>query len=48
MKTLKNKKDKCVMCGVKTEYDIWTHIDLRFSYVEGCGQMCKPCYVRIY
>ena len=42
------KKDRCVMCSKKTEYDIHTHTDLRFGYVDGAGQMCKPCYTRIY
>ena len=42
------KKDKCVMCGSKTEYDIHTHIDIREHYVEGAGQMCRGCYLRIY
>ena len=44
----KDKKDKCVMCGVKTEYDMTTHIDNRKHYIEGAGQMCGPCHQRIY
>ena len=42
------KKDRCVMCSKKTEYDIHTHIDLREHYIEGAGQMCNPCHQRIY
>lgn len=38
------KKDTCVMCGVETPYDYETHIDLRYGYVEGAGQLCKDCY----
>jgi hypothetical protein len=40
--------DKCVMCGEKTPYTKHTHIDLREHYVEGAGQMCRGCYLRIY
>ena len=42
------KKDKCVMCGAKTEYDTNTHIDNRKHYIEGAGQMCRGCHTRIY
>ena len=41
-------KDKCVMCGIKTEYDKSVHIHNRKHYVEGAGQMCSPCHQRIY
>jgi len=44
----KSVKDKCVMCGAKTEYDVDTHIDVRKCYIEGAGQMCQPCHQRIY
>jgi len=37
-------KDKCVMCGVETQYDINTHVDLRYHYVDGMGQLCKKCH----
>ena len=42
------KKDRCVMCAKKTEYDLDTHIDKRQHYIEGAGQMCMPCHQRIY
>ncbi len=45
---IKSKKDKCVMCGTKTEYDTTTHIHNRKHYIEGAGQMCGPCHQRIY
>ena len=38
------KKDKCVMCGEKTPYDNYTHVDLREHYVEGAGQLCSECW----
>ena len=39
-------KDKCVMCGCETEYEFSTHIDLRYGYVEGAGQLCTNCYTQ--
>tara|TARA_R100000458_G_C8251227_1_gene228127 strand:- start:429 stop:683 length:255 start_codon:yes stop_codon:yes gene_type:complete len=42
----KNKimKDKCVICNTDTQYDEFDHIDVRYFYVEGCGQLCPKCY----
>lgn len=37
-------KDTCVICNVETPYERDTHIDYRYGYVEGCGQLCKECY----
>jgi len=39
-------KDTCIMCGVETAYEFETHIDFRYGYVEGAGQLCKSCYDR--
>ena len=39
-------KDKCVLCGAETPYDVTTHIDYRHGYIEGAGQLCKECYDR--
>jgi hypothetical protein len=36
-------KDRCVVCGVDSPYDESVHVDLRFDYVEGVGQLCKSC-----
>ena len=36
-------KDTCVICGVETPYEFETHIDLRYGYVEGLGQLCEKC-----
>lgn len=36
-------KDTCVLCGEETEYDETVHIDFRVYYIEGCGQLCRPC-----
>jgi len=32
------------MCGAQTQYNISDHIDLRYGYIEGMGQLCSPCY----
>ena len=40
----KSLKEKCVMCGNETQYNISDHIDLRYGYVEGMGQLCSSCY----
>lgn len=37
-------KEKCVICGCQTQYDFDLHIDLRYGYVEGVGQLCSSCY----
>ena len=41
-------KDRCVLCGVETEFENNTPIDQRDgTYVEGTGQLCRPCDTRI-
>jgi hypothetical protein len=37
-------KDKCVMCGEETLFDSTDHIDMRYGYVEGAGQLCVSCF----
>ena len=37
-------KDKCVMCGIDSTYDVSTDIDMRTSYIIGMGQLCNKCY----
>lgn len=37
-------KEKCVMCGKETQYNISDNINLRYGYIEGMGQLCSPCY----
>ena len=44
IKTNNMAKDTCIMCGDETPYDYEIHIDLRYGYVEGAGQLCKECY----
>lgn len=37
-------KEECIICGVKTEYDIQESIHNRYFYIEGAGQACENCY----
>lgn len=37
-------KEKCVLCGAETPYEESLHIDYRYGYVEGAGQLCQSCY----
>jgi len=41
------KKDKCVICGKESKYPKKDHIDNRYGYVEGCGQVCYECFKKI-
>lgn len=33
-------KDRCVLCGRETPYDVETPIDMRIGYEPGSGQIC--------
>jgi len=37
--------ETCVMCGEETTTLKTTHIDFRYGYVEGAGQLCRECYL---
>lgn len=37
-------KDCCIQCGNETIYDLTDHIDMRYGYIEGMGQLCIHCY----
>ena len=39
----KNKAEKCVVCGARTNYSKRDPIDYRYGYVEGVGQYCFKC-----
>ena len=43
-----SEKDKCVLCGCDSPYEKNEHIDYRFCYVEGAGQLCKECWNKCY
>lgn len=38
----------CVCCGKDTGVSKYSHTDIRDFYVEGAGQLCQKCFVRIY
>jgi NMD protein affecting ribosome stability and mRNA decay len=48
MKNCEIKTEKCVNCGAETNVPIDLHIDLRENYVEGVGQLCPKCYLKVY
>jgi len=37
--------ETCIMCSKETTILKSTHIDFRYGYVEGAGQMCRECYM---
>lgn len=37
-------KEHCVICNKQTSYNFSDHIDMRYGYVEGVGQLCMSCY----
>lgn len=37
-------KDRCVICNKETSYEFETHINQRYGYIEGVGQLCRSCY----
>ena len=37
--------ETCIMCGEETTTLKTTHVDFRYGYVEGAGQMCRECYL---
>jgi hypothetical protein len=39
------KNDLCIMCGKDTGVPFETHVDFRWGYVEGSGQLCPSCYL---
>ena len=44
----KVEMDLCVNCGEETKYPKNMHIDYRYNYVEGAGQLCDNCAIEIY
>ncbi len=43
-----NKRDTCISCNKETQYDEFDHIDSRYFYIEGAGQLCANCWNEIY
>ena len=44
----KKEKDSCVSCGTITQHNKLDHVDMRKYYIEGAGQMCYDCFMRVY
>lgn len=42
------RTEKCIQCEKDTGVPINQHVDLRETYVEGAGQLCKDCYDKTY
>ena len=40
--------DRCVLCGRATDVSAALPIDRRDHYVEGCGQLCRSCWKKLY
>lgn len=43
-----SKTEYCVVCRKDTSIPVDMHVDLRYHYVEGAGQLCKKCYEEVY
>ena len=35
--------DECIVCGVETNEPKDKHVDFRFNYIDGAGQLCNKC-----
>lgn len=35
--------DSCISCGELTKYKKIDHVDNRYGYVDGAGQLCSKC-----
>ena len=35
--------DVCITCGKVTSFKKTDHIDFRYGYIEGAGQLCFTC-----
>ena len=38
-----SEMDECIVCGVETNEPKDKHIDYRYNYGEGAGQLCSKC-----
>lgn len=42
-KESKREMEECICCGVETNEPKDKHIDFRYNYIEGAGQLCSKC-----
>lgn len=47
-KSFREEFEKCIICKKETDIRVDEHIFNRNNYVEGCGQCCVACYLKIY
>jgi hypothetical protein len=40
--------ERCVLCGKRINVRRDTYVDFRAYYVEGCGQLCRECFIFLY
>ena len=40
--------EKCALCKKQTDVPKDMPIDKRKNYVEGAGQLCPACYLKLY
>ena len=43
-----NNTDNCIHCNKDTGVPSCANVDFRKNYVDGAGQLCDECFVRIY
>jgi hypothetical protein len=48
--SVENEKEfeHCVLCKKKLNIRRDTHMAFRAYYVEGCGQLCRECFISLY
>ena len=44
----KGPYERCVLCGRETDVPTDLPIDRRDHYIEGCGQLCRNCWKKLY
>ena len=40
--------EECIICHRKTTVEKDTDISLREHYIEGTGQLCRDCYLKLF
>ena len=38
-----DEMEECIVCGIETNEPKDKHIDFRYNYIEGAGQLCSKC-----
>ncbi|WP_296876974.1 sugar transferase [Thomasclavelia sp.] len=45
---LKEKTEKCILCGSETNVSVDQYIGSRKHYIAGAGQLCEKCFNNLY